>query len=188
VYEGGLVRLRELRPEDAEKLTAWRNDPDTADRMNGGSMPWALEEKRDWILSHGGRRDDGCVFAVETLDGTLVGTCTYRHLDWKNRTCLAGWFIGDPAMRGRGYGTDLIETLLRVLFQVLGLHKVSIEAFEFNEAARLYERLGFQMEGVFRKEAFVRGRWWDVRRYGMLESEWAARQTGEQFREVQPDV
>jgi RimJ/RimL family protein N-acetyltransferase len=180
VYEGRLVRLRALKPQDAERLAAWRNTPEIADRMSGGSMPWALEAKQGWIAQNGGRQDDSCTFAVETLDGALLGSCNYRLLDWKNRTCMAGWFIGDPGMRGRGYGSDMIETLLKVCFQVLGLRKVSIEAYEFNEAARLYERLGFQREGVFRKESFVRGRWWDMYRYGLFESEWAARRASVQ--------
>jgi len=47
-------------------------------------------------------------------------------------------------------------------------------AFEFNEAIRLYERLGFTLEGAFRKEIFARGRWWDERRYGLFKTEWAA--------------
>jgi RimJ/RimL family protein N-acetyltransferase len=78
-------------------------------------------------------------------------------------------------MRGKGYGTDMIETLLRVCFEGLGLRKVSLCVYEFNEARRLYERLGFALEGTLRKERFVRGRWWDELRYGMFKTEWAAR-------------
>ena len=174
MYEGKLVRLREMRAGDAEKYVVWMYVPDTADKLSGGAMPLTLEQEKEWIAKNAGRQDDCCHFAVETLDGTLIGSCSYHMLDWKNRKCMIGWQIGNSEMRGKGYGTDMIETLLKVCFEVLGLRKVSLDVFEFNEAIHLYERLGFTLEGVFRKEKFVRGKWWDGRRYGLFKTEWAA--------------
>lgn len=176
MYEGKLVRLRAMRAEDAEPYVRWMNNSDMAERIMSGAMPLTLEQERAWIEKNAGRQDDHCHFAVETLEGALLGSCGYHQLDWKNRKCMVGWFIGDPEMRGKGYGTDMIETLLKICFQVLGLRKVRLEAHGFNaEAIRLYERLGFALEGVFRKERFVRGKWWDERRYGLFKTEWAAR-------------
>lgn len=37
---------------------------------------------------------------------------------------------------------------------------------------RLYERLGFQREGVVRKKYWSEGRWWDEFAYGVLAEEW----------------
>jgi RimJ/RimL family protein N-acetyltransferase len=174
MYEGRRVKLREMRVEDAETYVRWLNQPDMAERIMGGAMPLTLEQEKDWISKNAGRQDDSCHFAVETIEGKLIGVCSYHKLDWKNRKCEVGWFIGDPENRGQGYGADLIETLLNICFNVLGLRKVSLLVFEFNEAVRLYERLGFKLEGVLRKEKFVRGKWWDERRYGLFKTEWAA--------------
>ena len=171
MYEGKLVRLRAMRMEDAEKYVVWMNVRDTADKLSGGAMPLTLEQEKEWVGKNAGRQDDACHFAVETLDGALIGSCSYHMLDWKNRKCMIGWQIGDAEMRGKGYGTDMIETLLKICFEVLGLRKVSLCAFEFNEAIRLYERLGFRLEGTFRKEIFAKDRWWDERRYGLFKAE-----------------
>jgi len=175
MYEGKLIRLREMRMEDAEQFVVWMNNRDTADKLTGGSMPLTLQQERDWISQNAGRREDQCTFSVETLDGRHIGSCGYHQLDWKNRRAMVGWSIGDPQMRGKGYGADMIETLLKVCFEVQGLRKVSLNVYEFNEAIRLYERLGFVLEGVFRKERYVRGQWWDERHYGMFKTEWAAK-------------
>jgi RimJ/RimL family protein N-acetyltransferase len=175
MFEGALVRLREMRVEEAEQFLRWMNDPDMADRLSGGAMPMTLAQQREWIEKNAGRQENQCQFSVETLEGRLIGSCGYHSLDWKNRRAMVGWEIGDAGMRGKGYGTDMIETLLRVCFEGLGLRKVSLCVYEFNEARRLYERLGFALEGTLRKERFVRGRWWDELRYGMFKTEWAAR-------------
>ena len=46
--------------------------------------------------------------------------------------------------------------------------------FEYNQGAgRLYERLGFKVEGVSRQEIWHKGRWWDGIQLGMLSEEWA---------------
>ncbi|KAK3669355.1 hypothetical protein LTR78_010778 [Recurvomyces mirabilis] len=58
-----------------------------------------------------------------------------------------------------------------------GLHRVTVKAFEYNEGARrLYERLGFTHEGTIRETSWYDGRWWADYEYGMIESEWGAKQ------------
>ena len=176
MYEGKLVRLRALRAEDAETAVRWLNDLETVQQISGGmALPVSLDEEKKWIEEHAGQKSDRQYsFAVETLDGKYIGNCDYFDLNWHDRTCKVGWLIG-PEGRGKGYGTDMIRTLLGVCFDTLGMHKVSLDVMGFNDRAiRLYERIGFVREGVFREQLLARGRRWDEYRYGMLEREYRA--------------
>lgn len=75
--------------------------------------------------------------------------------------------------QGKGYGTEAIEWTLEWAFNVAGMHRVSVRAFEWNHGARkLYEKLGFKHEGTAREELFHNGRFWDGYMYGMLDREW----------------
>ncbi|KAH8654631.1 acyl-CoA N-acyltransferase [Tricladium varicosporioides] len=75
--------------------------------------------------------------------------------------------------QGKGYGTEAIKWALEWGFMVGGLHRVSIGSFYFNEGARrLYERLGFVVEGRTREAVWKNGGWHDVIEMGMLEREW----------------
>lgn len=181
MYTGKLVRLREMRGTDAPFFRDWLNVPETARAVNGGApMPYTLEEEESFVRRFGGHNDNECHFAVETLDGTLLGVCSYSGADWVSRNCLVGWFIGDPSMRGRGYGTDMILTLMDICFNELDMHKVSLNVFEYNTGAvRLYEKLGFVREGARRSAVYTQGRRWDDIRYSMLRHEYAARYGGE---------
>ena len=50
--------------------------------------------------------------------------------------------------QGKGYGSEAIKWVLEWGFLAAGLHRVTIGCFSFNEGARrLYERLGFVVEG-----------------------------------------
>lgn len=167
MYEGKLVRLRELRLEEVPLFIGWLNELETVRQIANFRLPLTIEQERNWLKT-ATDADDACHFAVETLDGTLIGSCCCMELNWQSRTCKVGWVIGNPEARGKGYGTDLIQTLLRVCFQELNLHKVSLGVFEHNErAVRLYERLGFVREGVLREQRYTPGKRWDEYIYGM---------------------
>ncbi|PYI28600.1 GNAT family acetyltransferase [Aspergillus indologenus CBS 114.80] len=79
--------------------------------------------------------------------------------------------------RGQGYGSEAINWVLHWAFRRAGLHRVEIQALAYNEGAvRLYERLGFTLEGRRREAFWHDGRWYDDVVFGMLEREWEARQ------------
>ncbi|KAF2432094.1 acyl-CoA N-acyltransferase [Tothia fuscella] len=75
--------------------------------------------------------------------------------------------------QGKGYGSEAIKWSLEWAFQTAGLHRISIGCISFNDGARrLYERLGFVVEGRSREAVFARGGWHDLIDMGMLEGEW----------------
>ena len=75
--------------------------------------------------------------------------------------------------QGKGYGSEAIKWALEWGFLAGGLHRVSIGCFSFNEGARrLYERLGFVVEGRAREATWKNGGWHDIIEMGMLEEEW----------------
>ena len=61
-------------------------------------------------------------------------------------------------------------------FGTLGLHRIALYVFEFNERAiRAYRRCGFVVEGRSRESIWRDGRWWDELAMSVLESDWRAR-------------
>jgi hypothetical protein len=60
-------------------------------------------------------------------------------------------------------------------FGTLGLHRIALYVFEFNERAiRAYQRCGFVIEGRSRESIWRDGRWWDELAMSILESDWRA--------------
>lgn len=84
--------------------------------------------------------------------------------------------IVSPYQR-RGYGSEAIQWALEWGFRVAGLHRIGIEGYSWNEGAmRLYERLGFVMEGRKRESLWYQGSWHDYVSFSMLEGEWESSQ------------
>lgn len=75
--------------------------------------------------------------------------------------------------QGQGYGTEALRWLLGWCFKTANMHRVQLEAYEWNErAVRAYQRVGFQLEGRLRQAIWRDGRWWDEIIMGILQDEW----------------
>lgn len=81
-----------------------------------------------------------------------------------------------PEHQGNGYATEATELLLDYVFRECGFHKVAAYVHETNTAsAAVLESLGFQREGILRREVFTDGEWLDEYRYAVLADEWLER-------------
>lgn len=80
------------------------------------------------------------------------------------------WVRSDLA--GKGYATEATAALLRVGFDTMGLHKITLRIAVGNRASeRVAEKLGFAHEGILREELLIRGNWIDHSLYAMLDRE-----------------
>lgn len=58
----------------------------------------------------------------------------------------------DPALRGRGLGTEALRRVVRMLIEERGHHRITIDPATENLAAiRSYEKAGFRPVGVMRR-------------------------------------
>lgn len=106
----------------------------------------------------------------------LIGTCAFSQLDGDNGSALFHITIGERECWGKGYGTEATALMLEHAFLTLGLHRVGLAVFEFNERAiRSYLKVGFVVEGRSREAIWRDGRHWDELQMSILEGEWRAR-------------
>ena len=88
-----------------------------------------------------------------------------------HRNAQIGVGLGEQ-WRGKGYGGEAVNWVLDWGFGRLGLHRIWLDAFEYNErACGLYKKLGFVEEGREREAVLWERGWWDLVRFGMLEGE-----------------
>jgi RimJ/RimL family protein N-acetyltransferase len=154
---GKLVKLRALRPDDAETLVANAADPEFGRYLGGWSwIPYSVEDAREFIA----RRDPARVtWAVEVLeDATCIGTAGLQDLDFRNRHCYWGIGIGPPNRWGQGYGTEACILSVRFAFRQLGMEKVYLQVHQGNERGRrAYEKAGFSVEGTLPRNQWLEG-------------------------------
>jgi ribosomal-protein-alanine N-acetyltransferase len=169
---GEKVYLRPLEREDAATIQPWVNDPETTRFMLlFRPMDQVSEEQ---FIDRVNRSETEVVFGVaRPLDDVLIGVSGLHQINWKNRNGNFGITIGDKSCWNQGLGTETTALVMQYAFDTLNLHRVTLQVFEYNaRAIRVYEKLGFQKEGVLREEHFREGRYWDTIFMGLLREEW----------------
>jgi RimJ/RimL family protein N-acetyltransferase len=118
----------------------------------------------------------------------LIGTCAFSQLDAENGSALYHITIGESDAWGQGYGTETTQLMLDHAFGTLGLHRIALFVFEFNErAVRAYRRCGFVVEGRARESIWRDGRWWDELAMSVLQSDWRTAR-GDQATDATPET
>jgi len=85
------------------------------------------------------------------VDGAVAGLIEYsEELEPRYRHAAIDLFV-DPALHGRGIGTEAVRRVARHLLDDRGHHRVTIDPATANAAAiRAYEKAGFRPVGVMR--------------------------------------
>ena len=152
VVPGGADRLAgrpaPARPGEPRRVPALVRRP--RDRP-AGALPGDADATRGdrALLRRPGRRPRraGDGRPREATD-RLIGTCAFSQLDGDNGSALYHITIGESDAWGQGYGTEATQLMLDHAFGTLGLHRIALFVFEFNERAiRAYQRCGFVVEG-----------------------------------------
>lgn len=86
------------------------------------------------------------------FDGAVAGMIQFwEETTPKYRHATIDLFL-DPALHGRGLGTEAVRRLVRHLIDERGHHRITIDPGTGNTAAiRSYEKVGFKPVGVMRR-------------------------------------
>ena len=102
-----------------------------------------------------------------------IGVVSLMHISEANASAELSIIVGHPEDRHRGYGAEAIAVLLDYAFGQLGLNRVGLSVFEFNEdAISAYKRLGFREEGRLRRALNRDGAFHDAILMSVLKEEW----------------
>jgi len=174
---GRKVMLREYRIEDLVPIRRWVNDPAVVESLSDIFLyPHTLESTEAYVRAMMEPRPDCRGFVIADAQTELyIGQINLDAIDWKNRVGRIGIVIGSPEQFGRGYGTEAMRLLIAFAFDQMGLNRLELEVYDFNERAiRCYRSCGFREEGRLRQKLFKNGRYVDVIPMGLLRSEWLA--------------
>ena len=113
------------------------------------------------------------------MDGETepVGLVSLTGIDPVHRRGEFHLLIGRRDLHGRGLGSDATRQMPRHAFHDLNLHRVFLSVLSSNAAAiRIYEKAGFQREGLARQAAYKRGRYEDLVEMAILSREFDGRE------------
>jgi aminoglycoside 6'-N-acetyltransferase len=141
--------LRPLAEDDREELLRIQQTPEVLRWWDvpADGFPWDEPESTRWTIE---------------VDGAVAGLIQFwEEPEPRYRHASIDLFL-DPALHGRGLGTEAVRRVVRHLIDQRGHHRITIDPAAANAAAiRAYEKVGFRSVGVMRRyERDVGGAGW----------------------------
>lgn len=166
-----MVELKVFEKADFQLLIDWVDSPEFLLQWGGPAFEFPLTEKQ---LEKYIENADTLVFKVVERDtGVAIGHISLGRIDRKNKSARIGKvLVGDMKVRGKGIGQRMLNEILKIAFDELHLHRVSLGVFDFNSSAiACYEKAGFIKEGLHRDSSKIGDEYWSLWEMSILEDE-----------------
>lgn len=160
---GTKVILRAIEPSDNELLLSIINDSDTEYMLGGWSFPVSVKNQAEWIdLLKYDTKILRCIICLKEQNIAL-GVVMLTNIDYKNGNAEVHIKLANTEVRGKGYGTDAVNAVVKYAFEELRLKLVYARINEYNIASqKMFEKSGFMVEGVLKSRIFKRGKYSNI--------------------------
>ena len=163
--------LSPINIDDASQYAEWLNDLEVSVYFKTLVQQITLERERE-ILTEMSKNQHQTFGIVETASDKLIGNCGLFDIDKINRNAEFGIFIGDKQYWNKGFGTEAAKLILDYGFNILNLHNIRLEVYDFNKRAiKSYEKAGFKIIGRRREAKIIGGKKYDEIYMDILASE-----------------
>lgn len=171
------LRLRQIRPADAEAIFATFSDEETM-KFYGHEPHRSLKDTQELIerIQALYAHRENIRWGI-TLHGEdrVIGACSFHRFDEGFHRAETGYEL-NRAFWGQGFMFEAMSAILTYGFSELGFHRIEAIIDILNERSKnLLLRLGFTYEGHLRQRYYFRGRFEDEYYFGLLRDEWKDR-------------
>ena len=173
-----MVKLEYFTEQDFGQLIRWIDTEDLKINWSGPLFSFPVtEEDLKWYIQDSNDPSESEVLIYKAVDrpsGETIGHISLGSISRKNRSArISRVLVGQTCSRGKGYCGKIIREILKVGFDELHLHRISLGVYQPNQAAiKCYQRVGFSIDGVLRDNRKVNDTYWSLVEMSILEDEW----------------
>jgi len=160
-----------LKPVSMEHLTQeyvdWLNDKDVYRFLETGGN-YSLEMLEEYLNSV--VRNDIYFWAIHIKDsGIHIGNIKIDPVNSRHGTGEYGILMGRRSEWNKGYAKEASVRVIEYCFDEVKLRKITLGVVADNvNAVKLYEKIGFETEGIYRKHGLYDGKYCDIIRMALF--------------------
>lgn len=174
------MKLKYFEQADFHKLIGWIDNPELLLQWGGPNFQFPLDESQLHRYLEGANVKGAATYVYSVLNKEsteVVGHISLGKVDYAHQSARVGKvLVGDKEIRGQGIGQTMMEEILKIAFNELHLHRVSLGVFDFNHSAiSCYEKAGFKKEGLLRDARKYKDEYWSLWEMSILRPEWESK-------------
>ena len=176
---GNKIVLRPITVNDAAGMFAALSDEEGM-RLTGTQNTFTFEQVEAFCekVSKADDRADYAITLKDDPESKYIGEVVLNSIDDENRSADFRIAMQGKAYFGKGYGSEATRLIIDYGFQVLNLHRIELEVYDFNPRAQhVYEKAGFVKEGIKRDVLLWEGKYQSAIVMSILEDEWRKKRT-----------
>lgn len=160
-----------LKPLNTNHLTQryvdWLNDNEVNQYMASGG-DYTLEKLKNYLLDV--EKKDIYFWAIHIKEiGLHIGNIKIDPIYTENRRAEYGIMMGEKSQWNKGYAKEASLAVINYCFKKLNLLKITLGVIAENKnAVKLYHKLGFEIEGHFKKHTYYNNKFYDVYRMAIF--------------------
>lgn len=185
VLQGKQLQLRDWQIEDLEIYAQWLMPGHRWQELDGPyyghntaeEIPEIIEKVRTRVCKGNFTDPRTRLIIAEPKHNRLIGQVSRYWISEETHWLAAGIVIYAPTLWGRGYGFEALGLWTDYLFRTMPqIVRLDLQTWSGNAGMmKLAAKLGYQLEGRFRKARIIAGTHYDALGYGILREEWQER-------------
>lgn len=169
--DGREIIIREAKLTDAFKLSEYMMEiPKESDFLTFGENEIKVTPEIEGEIISSMQDKNNSIMLLALIDGEIAGNCTFRAGE-KIRVRHTGE-LGITVRReywGLAVGTLLMDALIYWAKETKIIRKINLRVRTDNyKAIKLYEKFGFEREGILRRDFLINGKFYDSILMGLL--------------------
>jgi RimJ/RimL family protein N-acetyltransferase len=156
IITGKKIRLREKKLTDVRNDYQWQIDPELAELDAAPTLEISFSVYLlDYSSAVHHKDHHRFPLAIETLDGKHIGNCTCYDISVRKAEAQVGIMIGDKAYWDKGYGTDVVNTLVDHIYNTSSFNRLYLKTLDWNKRAqKCFSKCGFTPCGTLKRDGY----------------------------------
>lgn len=178
---GEKIILRPFEEKDCDIMLEILSEPDLK-KLTGSvfndkeayadPQPEEKEKIRKWYMTRNEQNNRLDLAVVHKNSNQVIGEVVFNEYDEETNNVNFRVLLSESSCN-KGLGTEAISMFIKYGMEELELHKISLEVFSFNpRAERVYQNVGFKLEGIKREDFLYNNEYIDTKIYGMLKADY----------------
>ena len=165
-----MLKFQKVKKENLEQILKWRTLPEVT-RYMYSDIKYDIEDQKKWFKKLSTNKNQKAW--IISYESQNIGTISLNNIDYRNKHCSWGYYIGEQ--NKRGIGGIIPPYIYNFVFLEMEFNKIIAEVMDGNEKImKMHEMHGYRFIGKYNNHIYKYDKYHDIFVYELLSETWTS--------------